>query len=170
MSTETNFDKLFDETLVLSGGSGVYLNVEGTWVAKVTEALYAKNKAGTQFRGEVKIEVLEALDGSEDRRGATTSVYINEATSEALTQRNTAPWAQTLISMGVPKDKILDDVKTYQELIQSIISILNKAITRGTEIKVKIQTKKQGKVNEKGHDQFYKNVYVYSDAPAAQAE
>lgn len=159
MTTQNiNFDHIFDFDVTTSANKQ-YLDCQGTWTAKITEALYSKNKAGTKFRGEVKLEVLEALDGSVDKTGATTSVYINEADNEALTARNINPFVLTLIANGVTREKILDDVKNYQELIQSIITLLSKLITRGSEIKIVVQTKAQGKNDDKGRPMFYKNVY-----------
>ena len=155
-----NFDGLFDASNVLEGSTRARLDIEGTWYAKMTEATYGKNQAGTKSRGMLKLEILGSYAGTEDRTGAITNVYVNVADKVELTQRNIAPWAQTLIAVGVSAEKIKEDAVDFDDVIQNIIAISTKQLKLGKEILVKLQTKNDGKGG------FYKNIYLYT-APEA---
>lgn len=164
---DADFDKVLEGASV-AGGSFAKIDIEGAWVVKIVEASYGANQAGTGKRGFFKVEVVENLDGTEDRIGARTHLYMNEGKSNDQTIKNLAPWRQTFINL-IGKEKLLTDVADFDDLIQSIISHSNKLLKRGTDILVVMKTRKQKTQDEKGRDQFYKNIYVY-EAPAASIE
>lgn len=167
MSNVTNFDKMFDEALAnapaFTGASFPKIDIEGSWAVKVIEASYGANQAGTGKRGLLKVEVIENLKGSEDRVTARTNLYLNEGKDAGMSAKNLGPWKHTFEGL-VGKEKLLADVADFDDLIQSIVSHANKLLKRGTDIIIGLQTRKQGKADDKGREQFYKNVFVYSPA------
>ena len=156
---EAEFEKALTST-ASTGGSFPKIDVEGTWVVKVIEASYGSNQAGTGKRGMVKVEVVENLNGSEDRVTARCNLYLNEGKTDELSVKNLAPWRQTFINL-IGKEKLLSDVADFDDLIQAIIAQSNKLLKRGTDIFVVLQTRKQGKTDDRGREQFYKNVFVH---------
>lgn len=150
-----DFNALFtaaqDATTAL-GGSFPRIDIEGTWVCKVTEAVYGKNQKGDANRGQVKLEVVDSLRGTEDRNTARTNVYITVAGKNELTVRNVAPWIKTLLDLGVSEEKIKEDATDMHDVIQNIITIITKQMKQGKEIKVVLSTKNDGKGS------FYKNI------------
>lgn len=165
---KNDFDAAFEKALaeaapIGDGQNYPHIDIEGKWVVKVVEASYGPNQAGTAKRGLLKVEVVANLDGTPDRVTARTNLYINEGKSPELSVRNLAPWKHTLEAL-VGKAKLLEDVADYDDLIQAIIAHSNKLLKRGTDILVVLQTRKQAKLDDKGREQFYKNVYQYDPA------
>ena len=157
-----NFDALFDAAALASEGSSrPHLDLEGTWVVKATEASYGNNFKGTGKRGMVKAEVVASRNGTANRTGALTNLYLNVSEKQELTQRNLAPYAQALLALGVPKEKLLDDVHDMDDLVQSIVAQINKLLKRGVEVLLTLQTRKDGKVDDHGRATFYKNIFPY---------
>lgn len=158
--SNNNFDEMFNSALEAAGASvgpsRPRLDIEGDWVVKVTEASYGASQKGDTKRAMIKAEVISSLNGTDDRTGALTNLYI----TDALAGRNVAPWANALIEHGISAEKIKEDASDWQDVIQNIVAILNKQIKRGQDVKVHLQTRKQDKLDEKGRTQFYKNVYV----------
>lgn len=162
MATE-NFDTELEEALLSGGasGNGVYLDVEGVWIARVTEATYGKSQKGDTSRAQVKVEIAEALNGSADRKGASTNLYISTVKGkEDLSKKNIAPWYVTMKAV-VGAEKLLYEAADHDDIIQNIVTQITKSLKLGKEIYVRVQTRSQNKVDDKGRPQFWKNVFVF---------
>lgn len=158
------FDTAFEEALAATGGTGASyprIDCEGTWVVKVIEASYGATQKGDAKRGMVKVEVVSNQGESADKVGGRTNLYLTVGKDDKLTVRNLAPWRQTFINL-IGKEKLMDDVADFDDLIQSIVNWSNKLLKRGTDVYVVLTTRKQGKLDERGREQFYKNISVYT--------
>ena len=162
-----NFDTLFNDAIASAGtGNRPFLDCEGTWICKATEASYSSNKAGTAKQGVIKAEVIASVGDSPDKAGAISNLYLTVAKDDKLTVRNLGPWKVTLEKL-VGKEKLMDDVADYDDLIQSIIAQTNKCLKLGKDVIVQITTKAQGKTDEKNRPMYYKNISVVSPATPA---
>lgn len=141
------------------------LDAPGRYNVKVIEASYGANQAKTGFRGVLKLEV---LDG--DKATALTNVYLTVGKDEAQSARNIKPFYDTLVNLGVKKEKIIDaeDTSTWLEVIQSIISQHTKLITRGIEAKYSLVLKEDIKRSTDEKKEYFKNVYVFQDEVASE--
>lgn len=138
--------------------------VAGSYTVKATSAEYGANQAKTGFRGMIKMEV---VDG--ELSGALVNVYINEGKDEDQLTRNIAPFILTLISAGIPGQKIIDDAETAQELIQNIIAKTQKLITRGTVLLYDLQVKETPKHTAEKPD-YYKNVFAHKSEQTSTSD
>lgn len=162
-----NFDTLFSEAIASAGtGNRPFLDCEGTWICKATEASYNSNKAGTAKQGVIKAEVIASVGDSPDKAGAISNLYLTVAKDDKLTVRNLGPWKVTLEKL-VGKEKLMDDVADYDDLIQSIVAQTNKCLKLGKDVLVQVTTKAQGKNDEKNRPMYYKNISVVAPATPA---
>lgn len=145
---KVDFAKIIAESKELAGSSRPKLK-EGFWVVKVTEASFGQNQPKTASRGMLKVEV---VDG--EIKGALTNVYL-VTKDEAHAPRNLKPYYDTLIALGIKSEKIVEDCDTYDEVNAQIISIINKQLTKGIEVRFMLEVK----ANPNEPEKMYKNVY-----------
>jgi hypothetical protein len=156
-----NFAELIENLPESTPSNRPKLDTAGTYTVKVLEASYGQNQAKTGYRGFIKVEVTEG-----DKATALTNIYLTQGKDDAQSARNIKPYFETLIGLGVKKDKIIDaeDTSTWLEVIQSIIAQHTKLITRGVEVKYTLVLKEDIKRSTEEKKEFYKNVYMYTQA------
>jgi hypothetical protein len=159
-----DFAKLIESTTAPTGASFPKLDQEGTYIVSVLEANYAKTKDGTKSQGVLKVEVIEG-----EKATARCNLYIGAGTNDQQAAMNVKPYYDTLINIGVSKDKLIDDATNWNEVIANVVSQLTKQISRGNVIKLNLTLKINTKKSTDEVKDFYKNVSIYT-APEAVAE
>ena len=118
---------------------------------KATAADYAKNQAGTSFRGMVKWEV---LDG--EAATGLVNTYLTEGKTDEQTASNLKPYIDILEQAGYDISKLEDeDTEGWQDIINAIINGYNKLLRKGVETVATVVVK----ANPKDPEHPYRNVY-----------
>lgn len=132
------------------------LDCEGTWLVRVLEASYGKSQKGDTMRTQCKLEVVQSIGDSADRTGARCSVYLTVHPNAEITERNFAPYIKTLLDLGIPAEKIIEDAVDYFDIAQNISVIITKQIKLQKEILFELQLK-----HKPNSQDFYKNIFAH---------
>jgi hypothetical protein len=157
-----DFASLIESQIAPTGASFPKLDAEGTYVVKVLESAYTKTKAGDKSQGVLKVEVVEG-----EKATARVNLYIGTGSNDQQAAMNVNPYYNTLLALGVSKDKIIDDCDSWSEVIANITSIMTKQLARGVEIKLNLTLKENAKKSTEEKKEFYRNVSVYTTPTAS---
>ena len=142
------------EVKVVTGGNSGPKVGEGDFVCRVDEATFGKGENGNP-RGMIRVVVIKSENEAEI--GGKFNVYV-QTTQEKYLEQSIAMWAQILVEAGVNEDKIYDDADDLQEVMQNIMTQVNKQVKKG--FKLYINRKQQAQLDAQGRPRFYNNIRI----------
>ena len=153
----SNFDDLFETTTAPTGVSYPKIDAEGTYTVKIIDAQWVKTLSGNASQGKVQVEVTEG-----DKTGARVNLYVGVGKTNEQGLRNAKPFWDTLKAIGISADKLQEDCDTLAEVIQNMMSIIAKRITKGAEIKMTLNVRINKAKSTAEKTEFYFNPAVYA--------
>lgn len=153
----SNFDEMFATTTAPTGASYPKIDAEGSYTVKILEASWVKTLAGTASQGKVQVEVVEG-----EKTGARVNLYVGVGKTHEQGLRNAKPFWDTLKGLGIEGSKLSEDCDTVAEVIQNMMSIIAKRITKGAEIKMTLNVRKNVAKSTAEKTEFYFNPAVYT--------
>lgn len=155
----SNFETAFENTTAPTGASYPKIDAEGTYTVKVLEASWVKTLAGNASQGKVQVEV---VDG--EKAGARVNLYVGAGKTDEQGLRNAKPFWDTLKNLGISGAKLSEDCDTLVEVIQNLMNIMAKRITKGAEIKMTLNVRINKAKSTELKTEFYLNPAVYVPA------
>lgn len=153
----SNFEDLFENTTAPSGVSYPKLDKEGTYTVKIIDAQWVKTLAGTASQGKVQVEVIEG-----EKTGARVNLYVGAGKTNEQGLRNAKPFWDTLKAIGISAEKLQEDCDTLPEVIQNLMNITAKRLTKGAEIKMTLNVRINKTKTTEEKTEFYFNPAVYT--------